>query len=142
MTKVLAFGSMARYACDLAAGESANAAASALSEKLVDPGRDVGAVVGTHLAADDAVVAECRPRGEATFAGRGNVDVLVVVFHREMCPVGIPAFATALVLSDTAPMRSLAAFPGAILLADKVLPAGAGPPMMRSLPSTVFSFGS
>ncbi len=35
-------------------------------------------------------------------------------------PVGIPAFATALVPLDTAPMRSLATFPGAVLLADKV----------------------
>jgi hypothetical protein len=52
-------------------------------------------------------------------------------------PVGITALATALVPSDTAPMRSLAAFPGAVLLADDILPAGAGPPMMRSLPSTV-----
>jgi hypothetical protein len=79
---------MARYACDLAAGESANAAASALLEQLVDPGRDARAVVGTHLAADDAVVAECRPHGEATLAGRGDVDVLVVVVHREMRPRG------------------------------------------------------
>ncbi len=133
---------MARYACDLAAGESANAAASALSEKLVDPGCDAGGVVGTHSAADDAVVAECRPHGKAMFAGRGDVNILVLVVHREMCPVGIPAFATALVPSDTAPMRSLAAFPGAVLLADEVMPAGAGPPMMRLLPSAVFSFGS
>jgi hypothetical protein len=79
---------MARYACDLAAGESANAAASALSEKLVDPGRDAGVVVGTHSAADDAVVAKCRPHGEAMFACRGNVNVLVVVVHREMRPRG------------------------------------------------------
>jgi hypothetical protein len=79
---------MARYACNLAAGASANAAASTLLEKLVDPGRNAGAVLGTHLAADDAVVAECRPHGEATFAGRGDVDVLVVVIHHEMCPRG------------------------------------------------------
>ncbi len=79
---------MARYACDLAAGASANAAASALSEKLVDPGRDAGAVLGTHSAADDAVVAECRPHGEAMFAGRGNIDVLVFIAHCEMRPRG------------------------------------------------------
>jgi hypothetical protein len=51
--------------------------------------------------------------------------------------VGIPALATARVSSDAAPRRSLAAFPGAFLLADKVLPEGAGPPMMRLLPSAV-----
>jgi hypothetical protein len=79
---------MARYACDLAAGESTNAAASALSEQLVHPGRDAGAVVGTHLAADDAVVAKCCPHGEAMITGRGDVDVLVVIVHCEMRPRG------------------------------------------------------
>ncbi len=34
-------------------------------------------------------------------------------------------------------MRSLAALPGAIFLADEIMLAGAGPPMMRSLPSAV-----
>jgi hypothetical protein len=51
--------------------------------------------------------------------------------------VGNPALATTCVLLDAASRRSLAAFTGAIFLADAVLPAGAGPPMMRSLPSAV-----
>jgi hypothetical protein len=51
--------------------------------------------------------------------------------------VGNPALATTCVSLDAAPRRSLAASTGAIFLADAVLPAGAGPPMMRLLPSAV-----
>jgi hypothetical protein len=51
--------------------------------------------------------------------------------------VGNPTLATIRVVSDATPMRSLAALPGAIFLVDEIMPAGAGPPMMRSLPSAV-----
>jgi hypothetical protein len=51
--------------------------------------------------------------------------------------VGNPALATTCVSSDAAPRCSLAAFTGAVFLADAVLPAGAKPPMMRLLPSAV-----
>jgi hypothetical protein len=45
--------------------------------------------------------------------------------------VGIPALATARVSSDATPRRSLAAFPGAILPADQVLPTGVIRPPLR-----------
>jgi hypothetical protein len=45
--------------------------------------------------------------------------------------VGIPALATARVSSDATPRRSLAAFPGAVLPADKVLPTGVVRPPLR-----------
>jgi hypothetical protein len=45
--------------------------------------------------------------------------------------VGIPALATARVLSDAAPRRSLAAFPGTVLPAEEVLPTGVIRPPLR-----------
>jgi hypothetical protein len=45
--------------------------------------------------------------------------------------VGIPALTTARVSLDAAPRRGLAAFPGAVLPADKVLPTGIVRPPLR-----------
>jgi hypothetical protein len=124
MTKVSAFGSMARYACDLAAGESANAAASALSEKLVDPGRNAGAVIGTHSAADDAVVAECRLHGKATFAGRGDINILVVVVHREMRPRGHSCLCNCPCSVGHRPNAKLGGLPGRRLIGGQSVAGG------------------
>jgi hypothetical protein len=115
---------MARYACDLAAGESANTAASALSEKLVDPGRDTGAVVGTHSAANDAVVAKCHPHGKATFAGRGDVDVLVVVVHHEMRPRGHSCLRDRPCSVGHRPNAKLGGLPGRRLIGGRSLAGG------------------
>ncbi len=115
---------MARYACDLAAGESANAATSALSEQLVDPGRNAGAVVGTHSAADDAVVAECHPHGEAAFAGRGNVDVLVVIVHHEMRPRGHSCLRNRPRSVGHRPNAKLGGLPGRRLIGGQSLAGG------------------
>jgi hypothetical protein len=80
-----------------------------------------------------SAVTMARPRSMALAMSTSSSSSSIV----RCVAAGIPALATTRVLSDAAPMRSLAAFPGAIFLAGEIMPAGAGPPMMRSLPSAV-----
>jgi hypothetical protein len=128
---------MARYACNLAAGESANAAASALLKSSwtpgTTPGRSLAPTRPPMMRSLPSAVLMARPHSLAVATSTSSSSSSIV----RCAPVGIPAYATALVPSDTAPMHSLVAFPGAVLLADEVLPAGAAPPMMRSLPSAI-----
>ncbi len=80
-----------------------------------------------------SAVAMARPRSMAVTTSASSLSSSIM----RCVAAGIPALATTRVLSDAAPMRSLAALSGAIFLADKIMPAGTGPPMMRSLPSAV-----
>jgi hypothetical protein len=84
--------------------------------KIRAPGRALAPPRPPMMRSLPSAVLMARPRllAMATLTSLSSSSIV------RCAPVGIPAFATALVPSDTTPMRSLAAFPGAVLLANKV----------------------